>query len=127
MAGARALHRAARGASFLPERAGQIKTAHHPRRGKPEDDSGSERGRDGKRQHTPTDGYVIEVGQALGNKSKEKFSGAEKNGKPCDAAEQEEQQTLSQELAEETRSLSSQRLPNRDLTPSRVGPGKQEI
>ena len=71
--------------------------------------------------------YVIEVREALRNKPQQEFPREKKNGKTSDSAKQEEQQTLGQKLADEARSCASHSLANRDLTPSRTGPGKQEI
>ena len=53
--------------------------------------------------------------------------GAEEKANASDSAEQEEQQTLGQKLADETRFLRSQSLANRDLTTPQTGAGKQEI
>src|SRR5271170_7679734 len=47
--------------TLLPERRGQIEAACEPRGGKPEDGSGGDGDDDGKRQHAPADGYVIEA------------------------------------------------------------------
>ena len=82
---------------------------------------------DGKRQHAPADRYVIEVRQAFGNKLQQEFPGAEENGETGDAAQQEEQQALGEELADEARSL---RLPMPGEPRSRVlarWRGKQQI
>ena len=76
--------------TFLPERRRQIKAACEPRGGKPEDGSGGDRDDDGKRQHAPADGYVIEARQAFGNKLQQEFPGAEENRETGDAAKHEE-------------------------------------
>ena len=72
--------------AFLPERRRQIKAACEPRRSKPEDGSGGDRDDDGKRQHAPADGYVIEARQAFGNKLQQEFPGAKENRETGDAA-----------------------------------------
>src|ERR1700677_3033515 len=94
--------------AFLPERRRQIKAACEPRGGKPEDGSGNYGDDDGKRQHTPANGYVIEVRQAFGNKLQQEFPGAEENCETGDAAKHEEQQTLGDELEEEPHSCRPQ-------------------
>src|SRR5580692_6541164 len=113
--------------AFLPERRRQIKAAGEPRGGKPEDGSGGDRDDDGKRQHAPADGYVIEARQAFGNKLQQEFPRAEENRETGDAAKYEEQQALGEELTNEAHSWGSQSLANGDLTPSRTGTGKQQI
>src|SRR5580658_9161989 len=115
MAEARALPGTAGATTFLPERRGQIQPACEPRGSKPEDGSGGDRDDDGKRQHAPVDGYVIEARQALGNKLQQEFTGEEENGETGDAAKHEEQQALREELADETHSCGSQSLANGDL------------
>src|SRR5579863_3770757 len=99
--------------TFLPERRGQIEAACQPRGGKPEDGSGGDGDDDGKRQHAPTDGYVIEARQAFRNKLQQEFPCAKENSKSADAAKHEEQQTLGEELTNQTRSCGSQCLANR--------------
>src|SRR6202522_4049354 len=110
MAQARASPGTIGAATFLPERRSQIKAACEPRGGKPEDGSGDDGDDDGKRQHTPADGYVIEARQAFGNKLQQEFPGAEENREPGDAAQHEEQQTLGEKLADEARSCRPQCL-----------------
>src|ERR1700719_4561642 len=127
MAQARALPRTVGATTFLPERRGQVEAAHEPRRSKPEDGSGGDGDDDGKRQHAPADGYVIEARQAFGNKLQQEFPGAEKNRETGDAAKYKEQQALGEVLTNETRSCGSQCLANRHLASSRAGAGKQEI
>ncbi len=56
------------------------------RGGKPEDGSGGDRDDDGKCQHAPADGYVIEARQAFGNKLQQEFPGAKENRETGDAA-----------------------------------------
>src|ERR1700719_5349260 len=99
--------------TFLPERRRQIKAACEPRGGKPEDGSGGDRDDDGKRQHAPADGYVIEMRQAFGNELQQEFPGAEQNRETSDAAKHEEQQALREELTNEARLCGSQCMPNR--------------
>ena len=113
--------------TFLPERRRQIKAACEPRGGKPEDGSGGDGDDDGKRQHAPADGYVIEARQAFGNKLQQEFPGAEENRETGDAAKHEEQQALGEELTNEAHSCGSQCLANRHLASSRAGAGKQQI
>src|SRR5277367_3311662 len=113
--------------TLLPERRGQIEAACEPRGGKPEDGSSGDGDHDGKRQHTPADGYVIEARQAFGNKLQKEFPGAEENRKTGDAAKREEQQALGEELTNESRSCGSQCLANRHLASARAGAGKQQI
>src|SRR5271170_6803816 len=59
--------------TLLPECLRQIKAAWEPRRRKPEDSSGGDGDDDGKRQHAPADGDVIEARQAFGNKLQQEF------------------------------------------------------
>src|SRR5271156_5971609 len=113
--------------TFLPERHRQIKAACEPRGGKPEDGSGGDRDHDGKRQHAPADGYVMEARQAFGNKLQQEFPGAEENRETGDPAKYEEQQALGEELADEAHSLRSQSLTHRHLASARAGSGEQEI
>src|ERR1700722_13318893 len=113
--------------TFLPERRGQIEAACEPRGSKPEDGSGSDGDDDGKRQHAPADGYVIEARQAFGNKLQQEFPGAEKNRETGDAAKYKEQQALGEVLTNEAHSCGSQCLANGDLMPSRAGASKQQI
>src|SRR5271163_325188 len=127
MAEARAPPGTARATTFLPERRRQIKAACEPRGGKPEDGSGGDRDHDGKRQHTPADGYVIEARQAFGNKLQQEFPGAEENRKTGDAAKHEEQQALGEELTNEAHSCGSQCLANRHLASARAGASQQQI
>src|SRR5580658_1511135 len=127
MAQARALPGTVGATAFLPERRVQIDAAGEPRGGKPEDGSGGNRDNDGKRQDAPADGYVIEARQAFGNKLQQEFAGAEENRETGDAAKNEEQQALSEELTNEARSCGSQCLANRHLASSRAGAGKQQI
>src|SRR5882757_5809110 len=65
--------------------------------------------------------------EALRNQPQQEMFGAEENGETSNSAQQEEQQTLGEELADEAVSLRSQSLTNRDLTASHTGPGEQEI
>src|ERR1700678_561068 len=127
MAQARASPGTIGAATFLPERRSQIKAACEPRGGKPEDGSGDDGDDDGKRQHTPADGYVIEPRQAFGNKLQQEFSGAKENRETADAAKHEEQQALGKELTNEADSCGSQCLANRHLPSSRAGASKQQI
>ena len=53
----------------------RVKTACQPRGGKPEDGPGGDRDEDGKRQHAPANGYVIEARQAFRNKLQQKLTG----------------------------------------------------
>src|ERR1700734_2125421 len=125
MAQARASLGTARTTTFLPECRRQTKAACEPRRGKPEDGSGGDGDNDGKRQHTPANGYVIVAQQAFRNKLQQEFPGAAENRKTGDAAKHEEQQALSEELTNEARSCGSQCLENRHLSSSRAGASKQ--
>src|SRR5271156_6338501 len=127
MAQARALPGTVGATTLLPERLRQIKAACEPRRRKPEDSSGGDGDNDGKRQHTPTDGYVIEARQAFGNKSQQEFPGAEENRKTGDAAKHEEQQALGEELTNQAHPCGSQCLANRNLASARAGASKQQI
>src|ERR1700722_14617237 len=127
MAQARALPGTVGTATLLPERRRQIKVACEPRRRKPEDGSGGYRDDDGKRQHAPTNGYVIEMRQAFRNELQQEFPGAEENHETSDAAKHEEQQALGEELTNEARSCGSQSLANRHLASSRAGASKQQI
>src|ERR1700728_243434 len=115
MAQARALPGTVGATTFLPERGRQIEAACEPRGGKPEDGSGGDTDDDGKREHAPADGDVIEARQSFGNKLQQEFPGAEENRETGDAAKHEEQQTLGEELADEPYSCGSQCLPNRHL------------
>ncbi len=99
----------------LPERTDQIDAAHKPGGSEPKDDSGYDRDGYGKHQYAPVDRYVVYVRQALGNHPQQEFSGEEENRDASNSAKQEEQQALGQKLADETRSLRSQSLANRDL------------
>src|ERR1700684_3799264 len=98
MAHARALPGTVGATTFLPEGRGQIEAACEPRRSKPEDGSGGDRDDEGKRQHAPADGYVIEARQAFGNKLQQEFPSAEENRETGDAAKHEEQQALGEKL-----------------------------
>src|ERR1700722_14954882 len=102
MAQARALPGTVGTATLLPERRRQIKVACEPRRCKPEDGSGGYRDDDGKRQHAPTNGYVIETRQAFGNELQQEFPGAD-----------------GEELTNQARSGGPQCLANRNLAPAR--------
>src|SRR5271154_7594025 len=107
--------------TLLPECLRQIKAACEPRRRKPEDSSGGDGDDDGKRQHAPADGDVIEARQAFGNKLQQEFPGAEENRKTGEAAKHEEQQALGEELTNEAHACGSQCLADRPLAAS--GPG----
>jgi hypothetical protein len=67
------------------------------------------------------------VREALWNQPEQEFPGEEKNGKTGCPAQQEEQHSLGEELADEARSLGSQSLANCNLTAAHTGPGKQKI
>src|ERR1700739_3400460 len=127
MAQARASPGTVGATTFLPERLRQIKAACEPRGGKAKNGSGGDRDNDGKGQHAPADGYIIEARQAFGNKLQQEFPGAEENRETGDAAKYEEQQALGEELTNEARSCGSQCLANRDLMASRAGASKQQI
>jgi len=86
MAQARALPGTAGSTTFLPNRRRQITAACEPRGGESEDNSSGDRDDDGKRQHAPADGYLIEARQAFRNKLQQEFPGAEEHGKTGDAA-----------------------------------------
>src|SRR5207248_290976 len=113
--------------SFPPECTDQIEAAHEPRRSEPKDGSGYDRNGQSEPQHTPVNRYLVHVREGLGNQVQQELLGEEQNRKTGDPAEQEEQQTLGEELADEARSLRSQSLANRDLTTSHTGPGEQQI
>src|SRR6201986_2216591 len=127
MAQARAPPGTVRTTTFLPESRSQIKAACEPRGGKPEDGSGGDGDDDGKRQHAPADGYVIEARQTFGNKLQQEFPGAEENRETGDAAKPEEQQALGEELTNEAHSCGSQCLTHRHLASARAGASKQQI
>src|SRR5271154_3866846 len=107
--------------TFLPERRRQIKAACEPRGSKPEDGSGGDGDDDGKQQHAPADGYVIEARQAFRNKLQQEFPGAEEYRETGDAAKHEEQQALGEELTNEANACGPQCLADRPLAAS--GPG----
>jgi hypothetical protein len=67
------------------------------------------------------------VREALRNQLQQEFPGEEENRKTGDPAQQEEQQTLGDELVDEPRSWRSQSLTNGDLSAACTGPGEQEI
>src|SRR5271155_967488 len=121
MAQARALPGTAGATTFLPERRRQTKAACEPRGGKPEDGSGGDGDDDGKRQHAPANGDVIEMREAFGNELQQEFPGAEENRETSDAAKHEEQQALGEELTNQAHSCGSQCLTNRNLAPARAG------
>src|ERR1700722_13700266 len=111
--------------TFLPQRRRQIKPACEPRGGKPKDGSGGDRDDDGKRQHAPADGYVIEAWQAFRNKLQQEFPGAKENRETGNAAKHEEQQTLGEELTDEPHSCRSQSLTHRHFASARASACKQ--
>src|ERR1700722_7234608 len=127
MAQARALPGTVGASTFLPQRRREIEAAGEPRGSKPEDGSSGDRGDDGKRQHTPVDGYVIQMRQVFGNKAQKEFLGAKENREPGDAAKHEEQQALGEELTNEAQSCGSQCLANRHLASSGGSASQQQI
>src|ERR1700676_4402077 len=127
MAQSRAPPGTAGATTFLAERRRQIEAACKPRGGKAEDGSGGDRDDDGKRQHAPADGYVIEARQAFGKKLQQEFPSAEEDRETGDAAKHGEQQALGEELTNEAHSCGSQCLANGDLASSRAGASKQQI
>src|SRR5271170_4996465 len=113
--------------TLLPERRGQIEAACEPRGSKPEDGSGDDGDDDGKREHAPADGYVVEARQAFGNKLQQEFPGAKKHRATGDAAQQEEQQALGEQLTNEAHACGSQRLANRYLATASASASQQQI
>src|SRR5258708_24045046 len=104
-----------------------MEAADEPGGSKPKDSSGWDRDGESKPEHAPVDRYVVQVREALWNQPHQEFPGEEENRKAGDPAKQEKQQALGKELADEPHSLRSQSLPNRNLTTSQTGAGKQEI
>src|SRR6202041_2621138 len=98
MAQARASPGTVGATTFLPERRRQIKAACEPCRGQPKDGAGGDRDDNGKAQHAPADGNVIEARQAFRNKLQQEFLCAKENRETGDAAKHEEEQALGEDL-----------------------------